>query len=119
MALPDSKMLAVTRQGDVYVIEFMITSLLDRLSIETIGREIEQLVAKSGHPKFVINFSNINQVSSSMLGVLIALNTQTKNMHGELRLAAIPTSIMQVFQLTRLDKLFKIYDSTHAAVTKF
>ena len=97
----------------------MEKALIDQANIERMGEELDQLVKKSGHPKFVVSFSNVQNVSSAVLGVLIALHKQILGMKGELRLAAIPNQIMEVFKLTRLNKMLKIFKTTEAALKKF
>jgi anti-sigma B factor antagonist len=109
----------VQRQGDVYIIEFMDTRILDQLAIDKIKNEILALVEKSGVPKFVISFENVKYISSAVLGMLMTVNKTIAKEKGELRLAAIDNSLMEVFKLTRLDKILKIYDTTDNAMYKF
>ena len=114
---PDA--IVATRNGDVQIIEFVARSLLDQVAIEQVGRQIEQLVERSGHPKFIISLSNLQQISSAMLGVVVSVNRKVKGMKGELRLAGVPEPAMAVFKLTKLDRLVKIYPDTLAAMKKF
>ena len=111
--------LVIERRGDVYVIEFLAETMLDQVRIQGVGRQLEDLAAKSGHPKIVISMSNLEAVSSAVLGVLISVNEKIQSLKGELRLASIPASIMEVFKVTRLDKLLNIYENTNSALAKF
>ncbi len=119
MAPQGDSTLMVQRQGDVYIIEFMDTRILDQLAIDKIKNEILALVEKSGVPKFVISFENVKYISSAVLGMLMTVNKTIAKEKGELRLAAIDNSLMEVFKLTRLDKILKIYDTTDNAMYKF
>lgn len=114
-----SETIVIKRIKDVHVIEFIVTSMTDQVAIQEVGNEIEQLVDKLGLPKIVIDFGDLEHVSSAMLGVLISVNKKVQALKGELRLAAVPEPVMAVFKLTRLDKLLKIYDSTDLATTRF
>ena len=109
----------VHRVRDIQVIEFMTDALLDQANIERLGDDLAELVAKSGHPKIVISFANIEHVSSAVLGILIATHKQVKKMRGELRLASISERIYEVFKITRMDKMLKIYESPEVALLKF
>ncbi len=111
--------LMVQRQQDVHIIEFMETRILDQLAIDKIKNEILQLVEQSGVPKFIISFENVKYISSAVLGMLMTVNKKIAKEKGELRLAAIDASLMEVFTLTRLDKILKIFKSTDAAMLKF
>ena len=109
----------VQRVRDIDVIEFTNDALLDQANIERMGDELVRLVERAGHPKLVISFSNVQSVSSAVLGVLIATHKKVKNLKGELRLASISERIIEVFKLTRLDKMLKIYKTTDEALLRF
>ena len=109
----------VQRVRDIDVIEFTNDALLDQANIERMGDELVSLVERAGHPKLVISFSNVQSVSSAVLGVLIATHKKVKNLKGELRLASISERIIEVFKLTRLDKMLKIYKTTDEALLRF
>lgn len=111
--------LLIQRMGDVRIIEFTDTAILDQMRIDRIHNELEQIVTDAGLPKIILSFENVSHISSAMLGTLMSLNKKTKEAGGELRLAAINNNIYEVFKLTRLDKLLKIYKSTDQAMVKF
>lgn len=111
--------LMVQRLADVSVIEFMQSALLDQASVDRIHRELDAIVAAQEVPKLVISFEGVKHISSAMLGVLIAMHRKTTAKHGGLRLASIPASIFEVFKITNLHKMLKIYDNTDKALLKF
>ena len=111
--------LVIERRGDVYVIEFLADSMVDQVRIHGVGQQLEVLAEKAGYPKIVISMSNLETVSSAVLGVLVSVNKKVQGLQGELRLASIPPAVLDVIKLTRLDKLLKIYANTSAALAKF
>ena len=111
--------LMIQRQGDIHIIEFMDTNVLDQVRIEQIRQELDQIVDRSGLPKMVVSFENVSHISSAVLGVLMSLDKKIRGKKGELRLAHISPSIRQVFTITKLDKVLKVYDTTDDAVVKF
>jgi anti-sigma B factor antagonist len=119
MSMPIESPLLLQRMGDVIIIEFTESSILDQSKIDRLHQEMQTIIEKSGLPKLILSFENVQHISSAMLGVLMSLNKQVKAMGGEMRLAAISSSIMEVFKITRLDKLLKIYRSTDQAMVKF
>jgi len=119
MSMPIDSPLLLLRMGDVIIIEFTDKAILDQSKIDRLHQEMQSVIEKSGLPKIILSFENVQNISSAMLGVLMSLNKQIKSMGGEMRLAAISNSIMEVFKLTRLDKLLKIYRSTDQAMVKF
>ncbi len=66
--------------------------------------------------KMVINFSKIKFLSSAVLGKLISLNKKIASKKGRLAFCNINPDIMQVFKITRLDKLIPICDDEDEAV---
>lgn len=81
-------------------------------------QELKQKVLDAldnGLRKFVINFSNTGYIDSSGLGVLVSLSKKIGEQGGEIRLAALNDDLQTLFELTKLDTLFDLYDSVDAA----
>ena len=119
MSESSSGSLMVQRRTDVHIIEFMEVRILDQLAIDRIKTDILSMVAEAGLPKFIISFENVKYISSAVLGMLMTVNKHILSKDGELRLAAIDKSLMEVFKLTRLDKILKIFKTTDDALAKF
>ena len=58
-------------------------------------------------------------VSSAALGTLINANNKIKQKNGALRLANIKPQIMEVFEITKLNKLFKILPTRTDALASY
>ena len=120
MALtPSPAGLIIQRMADIYIVEFVQSSILDQVQVEKIRVELSDLVNKSGQPKMVVSFENVTGVSSAVLGILMSLNKAIGAKKGELRLAKVGPSIAPVFKITKLDKILKIYASYEDAIKKF
>ena len=102
--------------GDVAVVNFLTSQVLDELNVQQLGQELNDLVDKEGKTKLVINFSKIKFLSSAVLGKLISLNKKLSAQKGRLAFCHINSDVMQVFKITRLDKLIPIYDDEDEAV---
>ena len=102
--------------GDVAVVNFLTSQVLDELNVQQLGVELNDLVDKEGRVRMVINFSKIKFLSSAVLGKLISLNKKLASQKGRLAFCDINPDIMQVFKITRLDKLIPIYDDEDEAV---
>ncbi len=82
-------------------------------------QELKQKVLEeleSGERKFVIDFTNTGYIDSSGLGVLVSLSKKIREQGGELRLAALNEDLRTLFELTKLDTLFKIADTRAQAL---
>ena len=75
---------------------------------------LEQL--KNGDRKFVIDFAKTGYIDSSGLGVLVSLSKTIHGKGGELRLSCLNENLRTLFELTKLNTLFQIADSTEEAL---
>ena len=111
-----SSRLRVRREGEITQVEFIDRNILDEANIQQIGDEIGRLVEASTSPKLLISFANVDHLSSAALGTLITINNRMKGRNGKLRLANIDPQILEVFKITKLDRLFQIHDTTDRAM---
>ena len=72
-----------------------------------------------GARRILIDFSETGYVDSSGLGALVSLNKRLREAGGELRLAALNEDMRTLFELTRLDTLFRLYGSRAEALAQF
>src|SRR5438874_9821999 len=103
---PARRHLEVEHTRDVTVVNFVDRKILDEQNIQIIGEQLFGLVDQN--QKILLNFSNVEYLSSAALGKLIALNKKVKAADGRLILCNIDPNIYEVFELTRLDQILKI-----------
>ena len=101
----------VSESANVSVVRFTDQKIIDPESIQELGQELFDLVDKDDRKKLVLNFSNVEFLSSAALGKLITFEKKAKRHGAELILSNISPEIFQVFAITNLDKLFQIKDS--------
>jgi len=105
--------------GDVTVVRFVDKRILDETNIQVIGTQLFGLVDEDGRRKIVLDFSNVEYLSSAALGKLITLDKKVKASKGKLRLCGIRPEIHEVFTITRLHKVFNIFDDQEKALDGF
>jgi anti-sigma B factor antagonist len=110
---------SVTRQKDIKIVEFTNSRILDEANIADIGGTLTSLIEEVEHPKLVLDFTTVDHLSSAALGMLINANNKVKERNGQLRLTSIKPQIMEVFVITKLNKLFKIFPSRAEALASF
>ena len=104
------------KMGDAHVVNFLTSQVLDEMNVQQLGAELNDLVDKQYATRMVINFSKIKFLSSAVLGKLISLNKKIVGLKGHLAFCTINPDIMEVFKITRLDKLIPIFEDEQAAV---
>ena len=70
----------------------------------------------NGHIHIIIDFSYVEFVDSSFLGALVAGLKEVKSKEGEIRISGLHPHVRITFELTRLDHLFKIYQTIEQAM---
>lgn len=116
---PRRRRLEVEQIGDVTVVNFVDRKILDEQNIQIIGDQLFSLVDQDGLRKLLLNFSNVEYLSSAALGKLITLNKKLQGVGGRLVLCNIDPQIYEVFEITRLDKFFNIQKEEQAALQAF
>ena len=117
-AQPRRRRIEVEEKGDIAVVGFIDKKILDEQNIQVIGEQLSELVDAEKRTKVILNFSNVEYLSSAALGKIIALNSKLKKANGKLVLCNIRADIKEVFTITKLDKLIIIVNSEDDEIAK-
>ncbi len=115
----DQPELKVTYSDGVCVVEFADRKILEELSINQIGEELTRLAEQHQPTNMLLDFKNVEHLSSAALGMLITLHKRIVDLGGQLKLTDIKPQIYEVFKITRLNKVFDIHDSAAKAKASF
>jgi anti-sigma B factor antagonist len=83
-----------------------------------INDKINQLLDEN-KLKIIIDLKNVEWMNSSGIGILINTNTVLGNNNGSLRLINLSAKIKNLLKITKLDTVFKVYDTYEQAVASF
>lgn len=100
-------------QDGVIVVNFTDAEILGEAEIQQIGKELMEIGALAGKTeskKLLLNFQGVQFMSSAMIGKLVLLNKKVKSAGIVLRFCCISRNVLEVFRITRLDKVFRILD---------
>lgn len=109
----------VSEVGDVTVVRFVDRKILEEANIQEMGHELFQLVEQENRKQLLLNFGNVDFLSSAALGKLITLEKKIKSHGGQLKLSNIRPEIYEVFLITKLNRLFDIKDDESDALAAF
>lgn len=76
-------------------------------------------IIKRNDKKVVMNFSSVSYIDSSGLATLIEMFQRLKKIGGHMRLSNMDQKIRNVFEITKLHKLFEIFDNQEIALKDF
>ena len=116
---PRRRRLEVEDIGDITVVNFVDKKILDEQNIQVIGEQLFSLVDELGRKKILLNFRNVEYLSSAALGKFITLNKKVNGSGGKLILCNIDAQIYEVFEITKLNKLFNIQKDEQTALQAF
>lgn len=111
--------LEVSEVGGVAVVRFVDRKILDEANIQELGKELFALVEEDNRKSLLLNFANVEFLSSAALGKLITLDKKVKVHGGRLKLCNIRPEIYEVFAITKLNKLFDIKEDEAAGLDSF
>lgn len=106
----------VNREGDVVVVD------VDGQLIVGNRQELKQKIldeVEDGARKVLVDFTHTGYIDSSGLGVLVSLSKKIREQGGELRLSTLNEDLRTLFELTKLDSLFRIADSREEGLEGF
>jgi anti-sigma B factor antagonist len=101
------------------VVRFIDKKILDEASIQELGAELFGLVEQLNRKSILLNFSDVEFLSSAALGKLITLDRKVKTAKGRLKMSNIRPEILEVFQITKLNKVFDIRGDEAEAIAAF
>lgn len=96
--------LVVTVRGDV-----------DAYNSAKLKEELKKLISSTDKKKIVLDMSSVSYLDSAGLGTLVVILKDAKMNGKEFILSSLRESIMKVFRITHLDKIFKIVDTLEEA----
>jgi anti-sigma B factor antagonist len=111
--------IVVSKVGDVTVVKFVDKKILDEANIQSLGQELFALVEIDNRRSIVLNFTDVEFLSSAALGKLITLDRKVKAAKGRLKMSNIRPEILEVFQITKLNKVFDIRKDESEAISAF
>jgi anti-sigma B factor antagonist len=103
------------RVGDVVAVH--LTD--NRVAVMELLDLLDNAVEDGAIGRLLINFDRIQQVSSAALGKLVKLIGRAQAVRGRLKLCSLHPDLRQVFRITRLDRIFEIYETEDEALAAF
>ena len=97
------------------IITFVDEKILEERDIQTLQESIMSVIEQAERLNLVLDFCNVQFLSSAVLGLLIRVSKKVYERDGRLRLCNISPKIYEIFKITRLTKIFEIYQDVENA----
>ena len=89
--------------------------ILEDKDIQALQESIISIIEQAEQVNLILDFRNVRFFSSSVLGLLIRISRRIYEREGKLRLCGIDPKIYEIFKITRLTKVFDIYEDVRSA----
>jgi anti-sigma B factor antagonist len=76
-------------------------------------------IIKRNEKKVLVDFCKVSYIDSSGLATLIEMFQRLKKIEGRLRFCGMDQKVKNVFELTKLNNLFQIFDTQEQALKEF
>ena len=106
----------VLQNDGITEVEILDEEILDEIVIGKLSETLFSLIEEQTPIRLMLSFSRVRHLSSSALGVLIRLHKRISESGGELRLCCIQPTIYEIFKITKLNKVFQIYEDKAEAL---
>ena len=103
-------------RGQIVIAMLTDEKILDEDQLQGLEGSFLPLIQKTTGIQLIIDFSNVKFLTSSVLGLLIRISKKVYETEGTLRLCSIDSKILEVFRITRLDKIFEIHSDVDDAM---
>lgn len=100
------------------IVVLMLKGRLDASTIKDVKEKVTSL-AEEKRVKLVIDLGSVDFIDSSGLGILVASLRTVNKVGGDIKIASLQDRIRSIFELTRLHRLFDIFDDSNAAAKSF
>jgi anti-sigma B factor antagonist len=104
-------------QGDDIVVIEIQEDNLDASNVREFREEMQKLIKDKN--RVVLDMSALKFVDSSGLGALISCLRDTNSRKGDFRLSSLSRSVLALFELMRMHRVFSIHDNADSAVSSY
>lgn len=100
--------------GHITCCEFLDQQLTAHSDMMIIFRYLHDRVITHPDMELILDFKNVNHISSFFLGYLMELGDLIKRHNGRIVLAQVNDQVFEILELTRMNKRFPVHRKTDA-----
>lgn len=104
--------------GDTTRVIFLDRKIMSEQDIQIIVEQLHLIVDGRKKRKIILDFKNVEHLSTAMFGRFITLQKKVNVAGGKLVLYGIAQKIFVLFRITMLDKIFTIAENEEDAMKK-
>jgi len=114
--VPIKPKISVEYAENATIITVSDVRILEEEDIRALQDSIMSVLEQGQQMNLVVDFRNVQFLSSAVLGLLIRVSKKVYESDGQLRLCNISPKIHEIFKITRLTKVFDIRKDLESAL---
>lgn len=95
-----------------------LPEILDVKHAEAFLRELAPHFERD-HPRLVFDFSAVRHLDSTGVELLLRCTEEAMKRNGDLKLAAVSAQVAVILEMTRVDRLFEIFENCTDAIESY
>lgn len=108
---------SVKKSGDVAILE-ILKQEITMYEIDKVKKEFSEIIEKDSK-NLLVNFKKLEFISSLVIAALVYIHKKVKEKSGRLKFCELNPKVKEIFEVTDLDKVFEVYPTENAALSKF
>jgi anti-sigma B factor antagonist len=108
--------ISVKYADNATIVTFVDEKILEEMDIHALQESVMSVIEEAERVNLILDFCNVRFLSSAVLGLLMRISKKVYEQEGQLRLCNISPRIYEIFKITRLNKIFDIYENVERAV---
>lgn len=106
----------ITVQDDIHIIK--IAGSILQSDSEELDRNLSEHNFDPS-PKIIIDLTEVNHICSTALGIIVSYKKKFKSAEGDIIIVVNDEDLLQLFEITMLDKVFKVVPNIEDAFDEF
>lgn len=102
--------------NDIIVIK--VKGELDASTAPQLTKAFQNQIAEN-HKDFVFDLEELNYSSSAGIRIFLGSAREARSMGGDLRISAVQEQVNKIFNLSKFDKIVRIFQTTDEAIKSF
>ncbi len=102
---------------DIYIIGVKLTRTSIYMANEF--KDFLNQAIEKREKKILVDFSECDFIDSTFLGVLVITLKKIVEVGGSIRLVVCNPNVKSSLEMTRMNRVFKVYDNLQSAITSF
>ena len=116
--MSDYQCIDVEQLDSITKVRIVDSKILDQGLVKQLAEELQALLSELTEPKLLFDLAAVNFLSSAALNNLVILNKKVQKQNGKIVLTGVQPQIYEIFNITGLNRWFKVTETMDEAIAE-